>query len=540
MRKIALIWRTVRHLTIRQVAYQLLVRCCRRPSFRLLKNAPVGYFVAVPESNKLIAWHQNTFTFLNQSVSFPDQIDWNYAYNGKLWTYHLNYFDFLNQPDLLRNDGIKLMNDFMSQTNSLRDGLEPYPTSLRITNWIHFLSRHHLHDAAIDQHLFAQLTLLRGLLEYHLAGNHLLANGFSLLIGALYFRHNGWFNDAKRLIETELNRQILPDGGHNERSPMYHQLLLDRLLDVLPALQHDSWHNNGPFVQFLAEKATRMLDWLNAVTFHNGNVPMVNDAAFGVAPTTAQLRQKARRILVNQQSKQSESHTNQLTKSGYRLFRRKRYELFADVGAIGPDHQPGHAHADTFSFVLYVDNSPIIVDTGTSTYQINDRRAWERSTAAHNTVEVGARNSSEVWAGFRVGRRARVTLLTDSDTELTARHDGYAELGVIHERTWIMTPNQIRITDQLLRKQTLAQSGVARFYFHPTVKLRLLSTGVVAGSVQLRMTAVTKPNICVKSYELADGFDRLKRGRCLEVRFTNQLETTITLLDETTLPDVLL
>lgn len=287
MRKIGLIWRTVRHLTARQIVYQLLFRCRRRPVLRLPKNVPRSYFLTVPKANKPIAWHQNTFTFLHQPVSFAGQIDWNYPHDSKLWTYNLTYFEFLNQPDVLPADGIKRIHDFIRQTSSLRDGMEPYPTSLRITNWIQFLSRHQLRDATIDRHLFAQLTMLRGRLDYHLAGNHLLENGFSLLTGALYFRHKGWLSVATHLIKTELHQQILADGGHNERSPIYHQLLLDHLLDVLLALQDNFWYNNPAFGHYLNEKATRMLGWLNAVTFRNGDVPMVNDAAFGIAPTTA-------------------------------------------------------------------------------------------------------------------------------------------------------------------------------------------------------------------------------------------------------------
>ncbi len=53
-----------------------------------------------------------------------------------------------------------------------------------------------------------------------------------------------------------------------------------------------------------------------------------------------------------------------------------------------PSYQPGHAHADTFNFVLNIHNEPLIVDTGISTYEANETRLKERGTAAHNTVTV--------------------------------------------------------------------------------------------------------------------------------------------------------
>ncbi len=545
MSKIGLFWRTVRHLKTRQLIYQVWNRWRGRPILRLQKTAFSAYLLTVPDADKPLSWQNRTFTFLNQSVCFPQQIDWNYRQNGKLWTYHLNYFDFLNQPGLTVEEGLKLIHDFIAQTDFLRDGLEPYPTSLRITNWIQFLSRNQIQNHRINHHLFAQSQVLSRRLEYHLAGNHLLENGFALLTAALYFRHERWFRKASRLICAELTTQILADGGHDERSPMYHQLLLDRLLTVLLMLQHDPWHTDLSFVVFLSQKATLMLDWLSAITFRNGHIPMVNDAALGMALTTVQLREKAKtalRLAGHSPIVFPRKIRQQDETSGYRMFRRNRFELFADVGPVGPDHQPGHAHADTFSFVLYVDNAPVIVDSGTSTYQPGERRMWERSTAAHNTVEVMQTNSSEVWAGFRVGRRAQTTVLTNTETTLTARHGGYRPMRITHERTWLVEPAKVRIVDRLLNFQNKTRSGlggVARFYVHPTIQVQVIGEVVVAGPLQLLFSSVTNLKINVTTCAMAGGFNQLRWGRCLEVAFTSSLETTLTLLDEHTLPDVL-
>ena len=536
------IWRTVRHLTTRQLIYQVLNRLRGRGKLRIPKSSPAAYFLAVPEAGKPVSRQKETFTFLNQSVHFVDDIDWNYSALGKLWTYNLNYFDFLNQPGMKPDEGQRLILDFIRQTPSLRDGLQPYPTALRITNWTQFLSRNQFQNDQINTHLIAQSHLLNRRLEYHLAGNHLLENGFSLLTAALYFRHKRWFQKATRLIRTELTKQILADGGHDERSPMYHQILLDRLLDVLLVLQHDSWYHEPSFIAFLSQKAAQMLGWLNNMTHPNGDVPLVNDAAFDIAPTTAQLREKAKNVILPKNWR-VDALPLDLSDSGYRMFRQKRYELFADVGLIGPNQQPGHAHADTFSFVLTVDNLPVIVDNGTSTYQSGKRRSWERSTVSHNTVTLNNKSSSEVWANFRVGRRARVNVVSDTETVLTARHDGYKKYGIIHERMWCLESNQIRITDQLLSIRDEAetgQQGVARFYFHSAVAVNIVDDLIVAGPLQIAFTSVTKMSLSVKGYELATGFNQLIPSLFVEISFINRLETTLTLLNANPLPDVLL
>lgn len=530
MNILGLLWRTIRHLTPRQVLYQLISRLRGRARLRLPESVPPGYFLVVPEADKPVSLWLGVFTFLNESADLArdELIMWNYLHFGKLWTYNLNYFDYLSQPRLKPATGLTLMRDFIGQTDSLRDGLEPYPTSLRIVNWVQFLSRHQIRDNAIDAHLYAQIGLLRRRLEYRLAGNHLLENGFGLLTGALYFQHRNWFQVAVNLIRHELTTQILADGGHDERSPMYHQILLDGLLDVLLMLRHDTWHYDSGFVDVLTEKAARMLGWLDALTFDNGDVPMVNDAAPGIAPTTAQLRQKAGWMGLTPARPAKIG-------SGYYLFRpaalaRFRYELFADAGTVGPDHQPGHAHADTFSFVLYVNNRPVLVDSGTSTYKAGERRAWERGTAAHNTVEVSRQNSSEVWGGFRVGRRARVTILTTTETELAARHDGYRHLGILHERTWTVEPAKLCIFDRLIRTRrpdTAPRTGIARFHVHPDLNVAIVGETVMAGPVRLTFESATAPELRLTDYDMADGFNRLRPGQCLEVTFRDALKTTI-------------
>ena len=523
------LWRTVRHLTGRQLAYQLRHRLRSPAKMRLTNKTPEAYFLTVPDADKPVSWQPGQFTFLNLTVLFPSVIDWNYAQHGKLWTYNLTYFDFLNQPDIPVTQGLALMRDFIRQSATVRDGLEAYPTSLRIINWVQFLSRHQIRDEVINRHLFAQVRLLSHRLEYHLSGNHLLENGFAFLAGALYFRNIPWIRKATSLLHRELDEQILSDGGHYERSPMYHQILLDRLLNTLLILQSPTGYDNTELIALLTKKGTLMLGWLDAITFQNGDVPMVNDSSPGIAPSTTQLRKKASHVL-GRKARQSVS----LNESGFRLFRQKRFELFASVGSIGPAHQPGHAHADTLSFVLYVDNQLILVDNSVSTYQNGPRRDWERGTAAHNTVTIAAEDSSEMWVSFRVGRRARVNLVTDTATTLTARHDGYRHRGITHERKWSIGTDTISITDSLLSWPTgseSGQSGTARFYFHPSSTWQLLDDGIRVGPLNITFPSATKPEWRVIEYEMANGFNRLLPGYCLIVDFTTSLETILTLLE---------
>ena len=503
---LSLYWRTIRHLTARQMGYQLWNRLRGQPRLRWDERIPE----TVPSVSLPIA-----FSFLNQPVTFTERVDWNYAHNGKLWTYNLTYFDALAHRN--GQEGLALIYDFMRQTRNLRDGLEPYPTSLRVLNWRAFLLKNDIHDPQIERHLYAQTALLRSRLEYHLGGNHLLENACALTIMAVHFAERDWFVTATKLLQEQLSEQILADGGHYERSPVYHQLLTDRLLDVYAVLHVDAWADHLALTDLLRQKIGLMLGWLRAVTFRNGSVPMVNDSAYGVAPNTATIGQKAQALDLM-------PTPVALGESGYRMLTTTRLECFVDVGPVGPDHQPGHAHADTFSFVLHIDGQPVIVDPGTSTYQPGEQRTWERSTAAHNTVTVNGQNSSEVWAGFRVGRRAKVTLLTDEKNCLCARHDGYNYLNERHTRTINLTDKyKIIIIDHFIGK-ILTKS--CNFHFDTSLRLVNSVTGITTHGFALDCTTDGVLTTTLTAYELATGFNDRVAAQKLSVCFDNTTVTT--------------
>ncbi len=539
--------RTLSHLRRQQVLYQVLNRLRRfterGPALRISAvNHPSqgqrnGNWLTTFAPDKPVSYEPDAFTFLNLTHSFGDQIDWNWAGYGKLWTYNLTYFDFLNQSGMTADSGLRLIREFMAKTNSLRDALEPYPISLRLMNWIRFLSYHQIQDNEIDAHLRAQMTRLRQRLEFHLGGNHLLENAYALTYASLYFRLDAEFWYATRLLRTQLSEQILADGGHDERSPMYHQILLDRLLELLLAIQSDRWVTDTALQNFLNQTARHMLSWLHAITFDDGTVPLVNDAATGIAPTTTQLRRKANQllqpILADENWKPGQRRSgapDRQPDTGYRLLGAGKWAVFADVGLVGPDHQPGHAHADTLSFVLYIDGKPVLVDTGTSTYQIGPRRTWERSTAAHNTVTVNGQDSSEVWGGFRVGRRARVIVLTDTPDHLVARHNGYQRFGVWHQRSWQLSTGQLTITDELLTandQPAATAEGTARFYVHPGLSVILINDTIMIEKNRFTFTGDLLRPIQVDDCQIADGFNQLLPAQCVQVLFKSTLNTSI-------------
>jgi len=459
-----------------------------------------------------------TFTFLNLSHAFlGSDIDWGFAAYGKLWTYNLNYFDYLNQAGLNTDEGLRIIYDFIQKQDRVKDGLEPFPISLRGINWVKFLVYHDLDDESIRLSLLQQYKLLQQKLEYHLLGNHLLENGFSLLFGAVYFQDESLYKSAKKILVPELEEQVLVDGAHFELSPMYHQAMLFRVLDCYNLLANNDSKANElrPLFQ---EKAEKMLGWLEAVTFSNGDIPLVNDSAFGIAPTTSDLSAYGKRLGL----KPSQCP---LGDSGYRMIRTPQYELFLDIGHIGPDYIPGHAHSDTLNFVLYINGEPFIVDTGTSTYEKNARRQLERSTSSHNTVMIANQEQSEVWGGFRVARRAYPTIHEEGQNLIVASHDGYDRIAGKHTRAYNWTGIQIVIKDEVKTKSQ--QSIKAFLHFHPDIEVKLDSGKVLAGNAEITFEGVS--HMQLEEYLYAPEFNQQIPATKAVIEFTGELNTTIQL-----------
>jgi len=164
-----------------------------------------------------------------------------------------------------------------------------------------------------------------------------------------------------------------------------------------------------------------------------------------------------------------------LQDTGYIRLQKDEAVAILDVGRIGPDYIPGHAHADTLAFEISLFGSRFLVNSGTSVYEHCQNRIFQRSTKAHNTVEIDGENSSEVWHSFRVARRAKPMNLEVEDQggkglKVTCAHDGFKRLSgrVIHKRTWNLKNSQLEILDNL---KGSFSNAVARFYLHPEVNL---------------------------------------------------------------------
>jgi len=420
------------------------------------------------------------FDMLNETRLVPEG-DWSAHGASDLWRYSLHYFDDLNaegaesrghwhEPAI--HDWIK------ANRPGEGTGWEPYPTSLRIVNWIKCAAAGHPVSPAVATSLATQTRFLRRRLEYHLLGNHLFANAKALVFAGAWFdggEATSWIRKGLSILDREIPEQILRDGGQFERSPMYHALALEDMLDLInlarvyPGAIPDRWES---LAHSWPETARRMLRWLEGMCHPDGEIALFNDAAFGVAAALTELRRYARDLL--RESNDTLPRLVHFADSGYVRAASRDAVLIADVAPVGPDYLPGHAHADTLSFELSLFGQRTIVNGGTSRYGTGHEREAERGTPAHSTVTVDDENSSEVWAGFRVARRARPFDLrveeTGDEVLVSCAHDGYRRLPgkPIHRRAWRLRDGALRVED---RMEGSCRSAQGRYHFHPDVKV---------------------------------------------------------------------
>lgn len=514
------LFNTLRYLKPVQVLYQA--------KYRLQKPKPLaGYvkdktdyslrrlsFFPLPKREPVLRLQSKgyTFSFLNLEKTFDSTVDWSEQSYGKLWNYNLQYLDFLRQQDIPVAVKTRLLLDLYGWLEAGRLPLEPYPASLRMMNVIRFIQEENVQEPKILKYLFAEANFLTRRLEYHLLGNHLLENGFALLMAGHLFNHPSWIIKAENLLEKELKEQVLSDGAHFELSPMYHQIILFRVLEAVGYLPKAS-----KMGKLCRKTASSMLEWLEAITFSDGSVPHFNDSTDGIAFTTGELKDMAARLGIDK-GKEIE-----LSESGYRKLQNQRLALVADVHGISPAYQPGHAHADHLSFVLHTNDSPFIVDQGISTYQIGETRDYERSTRAHNTVTVGEQNTSEVWSGFRVGRRPKVEIL-ESNRDVISGELKYR--GLLHRRTFRLADSKLLIEDQV----NAEEAAVLRYFFHPSVKITQIAGGKVIFSNGANMIFEGAGSIRQISFLYNKGYHLQVAADSLEV-LLNRTCTTEIILD---------
>jgi uncharacterized heparinase superfamily protein len=483
LRRALLYVRTVRRLRWEQVAYRPLRRVQRwLPAPAAPRGEPdPGRMEAMAAA--LAAWGPGdapdrlaradevaagSFTFVGRTEAMAEP-EWTRRRVSHLWSYHLHYFAW--GVDLAWAWRLTGDERFAARFRALAegwmaacppgtgDGWEPYALSVRIESWARalLLFGERLDAgfrAALLASLHAQAAWLERRLELHLLANHLQKNLTALVTAGLLFRGAAaarWRTKGAARLWRELAEQVLDDGGHYERSPMYHLIAASDFLETIGLLEAA-----GEAVPSGARaRVGKMVEAIGVLCRPDGRLHLFNDAAEGEAPPAAHLAALGERLVGARPMEARGAFS--LPHTGYFGWANPAggERILVDCGPPGPVYQPGHAHCDLLSFELDLGGAPLVVDAGVSGYEGDPLREYARSTRAHNTVSIGGREQSEVWGTFRLARRAevagavRAAATADGGWRFEGAYRPYHDRGAVHRRTVERSADGWRVTDRV-------------------------------------------------------------------------------------------
>jgi len=312
-------------------------------------------------------------------------------------------------------------------------------------------------------------------------------------------------------LRQELQRQILPDGGHVGRDP---GAIIEILLELLPLRQIYSARNIAP-PPALLNAVDRMMPMLRFFCHSDGTFARFN----GMGPTPVDLL-----LTLLAYDEARGAPLSNAPHSGYQRLEAGGGVLIMDVGRAPPMELSLEAHAGCLSFEFSTPkHAMLIVNCGMPPTAREDWRQLARATPAHSTLTFNEQSSARFVGSPAFRRVLGGAPMIDGPTQVTvtredrpdaivlrASHNGYAvRFGIVHERTIVLASDGMRLEgeDAILtaggRPMRPGDDRYAvRFHLHPSVKASRLSDGHGA--------MLMGPNKDVWTFAVRDGLVELE------------------------------
>jgi uncharacterized heparinase superfamily protein len=420
----------------------------------------------------------------------PPSEDWAAALLGFSWLRHLRAAD----SGITRANARALVDEWIALQGSWHPiAWRPDVLSRRIISWLSH-STLILQDADVRFYRRFLRSLVRQIRYLNHTANDArrgvarmqatIALSYAALCIAGQARH---INATTERLNRELERQILPDGGHVSRDP---GAIIEILLELLPLRQAFSSRNIAP-PQAVSNAIDRMMPMLRFFRHSEGTFAHFN----GMGATPADLLST---LLAYDETRGTPFSNTPY--SAYQRLEAGGSVLIADTGRAPPIELSLDAHAGCLSFEF---SSPkqslIVVNCGMPAAGREDWRQLARATAAHSTVTFNNASSARFveLASFRrvlggspiLGGPSKITVSREENHDaviLRASHDGYADrFGIVHERVLTLAADGMRLdgediflaADGGAQLQTAQDEFAIRFHLHPMVKATRLTDG---------------------------------------------------------------
>jgi hypothetical protein len=275
---------------------------------------------------------------------------------------------------------------------------------------------------------------------YSSRGNHTVCESMGLVFGGAVFRHTTegkkWLKTGCRILEEELHRQILPDGGPVEQSLNYHRFVLDLYWLALDFLRANNLYGCHGWKNHLKKGEV----FIRALSYDGRHFPSIGDSDDGYALAQC-LVPRYRPRAVEQRPASQEVKAKTFPDSGYTVVRSHTLFMTFDHGPLGMPPLYNHGHADALSITLYISGLPFLIDPGTFQYNGDPRRrTYFKGTRAHNTVCIDKKDQARQVSGFIWNTPFSIVNFqlnqTGKQIRIQAGHTGYQRLTspVTHQR----------------------------------------------------------------------------------------------------------
>jgi hypothetical protein len=381
-----------------------------------------------------------------------------------------------------------------------------------LESWPHVRDHFEQNVRFVETVFLHQWVLARRHSDGSSANNHLLYEMAGLLIAASampWFAHSPtWQSKARRILEREFPKQVFPSGYSRELASEYDGFVLETLMLCLV----EASLTTKPFDAAMWGIARRMGACLDEISDGHGHPPRQGDSDdasgllldaqpydrwadladitttwFGSATQApASLRAWLLAPLAKPDNASKVERPSVAKDAGLIILRARRgtpEEIYCafDAGPHGYLSIAAHAHADALAIELRYGGKPVLVDPGTYLYA-GPWRDYFRSTAAHNTVELGGVDQSTGGGPFLWTTQARATILERNGFNEDARramaeaeHDGYARtpFGGHHRRRVSLD----RGTQEVVIRDAVSVAHAARcrvhYHLHPDIACEL-------------------------------------------------------------------
>lgn len=499
--KTTLFFNTVKNLKLEQILHQLLNRML--PS-RIKKIDLKAENIKLIEHNFPLfkkSYDGSQFSFLNISKEFSS---WNEKDMSKLWLYHLHYFDYINS-DIPKAQSLKFIESWINDNPPFTiNAWEPYTTSLRIVNWIKFLSEHEIRNERIEKSLSLQSSYLNSNLEKHISANHYFTNIKAMLFSAIYFQNKDLIRKFSLKFLEEVKGQFKPEGIHYELSPAYHALLLNDLIEVY--LIVDSKNElKSKLIQFIH----KAYQYYKLLLMPNGELSRFGD--------TCLFNSIDQNILEENYKKVPSTNTEAFSPTSFFQIKQNKTLCLFKTKSFTPQYQPGHSHCDIGSYELFIGTQPFIVDTGISTYEENERRILERSSESHNVLMRNNENQADIWKAFRVAARAKNQQSQFKDDQLNTN---YSFNNVNYNRSVSYSQNCIKIKDSVSKEGELK----TLIHLHPKVSIDIINNDICLSYSDHAICIKTDSTFEIEDYRYCLDFNQLTSAKRIVISKNNALD----------------